>query len=156
MNLSRMESGTPFQYYIDGFTPSIADYVEKIDKERIAVAKALGVTVPTVTEWLDHEYGAKGANLFEAIKNNSNYEGISAPQFSDVKGKMSLRYVCEDVPTGLVPMSELGKKFGVPTPHMDAIITYAGALWEQDFRANGRTLAALGLDNLSQDEIRAL
>ena len=60
------------------------------------------------------------------------------------------------VPTGLVPVSVLGKKFGVKTPAIDTIINLADILFEADFRASGRNLAQLGLSQLSQEEIITL
>ena len=70
--------------------------------------------------------------------------------------KRSLRYVTEDVPTGLVPISELGKKFGVETPAINTIINLADILFDADFRAKGRNLDQLGLRDLSTEEIVAL
>ncbi|MEM7342967.1 MAG: NAD/NADP octopine/nopaline dehydrogenase family protein [Chloroflexota bacterium] len=156
LNLGRMESGQPFEYYVDGFSPSIAALVEKLDAERLAVAAAMGVTVPSVVEWLKSSYGAVGQNLYQALQNTVNYKGIDAPRLTSIEAKLGLRYVTEDVPTGLVPISELGKKFGVNTPAIDTIINLANILFEADFRANGRNLMQLGLADLSVTDIKAL
>jgi opine dehydrogenase len=156
LNLGRMESGHPFDYYIDGVTPSIANLLEKIDAERLGVAQALGVKVLSVVEWLDASYGAKGNNIFEALQDNTTYHGIKAPSFKNVEDKLGLRYVIEDVPTGLVPVSELGRKFGVPTPAIDSIIALADTMYGRNFRAEGRNLEKLGLSGKTQEEIKAL
>jgi len=153
LNLGRMESGQPFEYYIDGFSPSIAALVEKLDAERLAVASAMGITVPSVMAWLESSYGVVGENLYEALQNADNYRGITAPHLASVEAKKGLRYVTEDVPTGLVPVSELGRKFGVETPAIDTIINLADILFEANFRAGGRHLEQLGLQDLSLDEI---
>ena len=55
------------------------------------------------------------------------------------------RLVVEDVPMGLVPIAELGRAAGVPTPIMDAVITLCGALVKRDFRKEGRTLSPSAL-----------
>jgi opine dehydrogenase len=156
LNLGRMESGQPFDYYSDGFTPSIAALIEKLDAERLAVAGAMGVTLPSVVAWLESSYGAAGRNLYEAIQNTANYRGIKAPRLLELDDKLKLRYVIEDVPTGLVPVSELGQKFGVNTPAIDAMITLANIFFEADFRASGRNLEQLGLSNLTLEEILSL
>ena len=156
LNLGRMESGIPFDYYIDGFSPSIAALVENLDNERLQVAKALGVTLPSAVQWLDKTYGAKGANLFEALQNNVSYQGIKAPQFRDVKDKLGLRYVIEDVPTGLVPFAELGKKLGVATPAISSIINLADVIYNADFTATGRNLSQLGLQDMNPEQIKNL
>jgi opine dehydrogenase len=156
LNLGRMESGPSFEYYSQGFSPSIAALVEKIDAERLAVAAAMGVTLPTVVEWLESSYGVVGQNLYEALQKADNYKGIDAPRLASIEAKKGLRYVTEDVPTGLVPISDLGKKFGVETPTIDTIINLANLLFDADFRAGGRNLAQLGLADLSLEEIRNL
>ncbi len=156
LNLGRMESGQPFDYYIDGFSPSSAYTVEKLDAERLKVAEAVGVKLPTAVEWLESNYNAVGENLYEALQNNDSYRGIRAPLLTDIESKKGLRYVIEDVPSGLVPVSELGKKFGVETPTIDTIINLANTMFDADFRASGRNLDQLGLKNMTPDEIRNL
>jgi opine dehydrogenase len=156
LNLSRMESNQSFEYYTGGFSPSIAALVEKLDSERLAVAQAMGVSLPSVVQWLEDSYGVVGSNLYQALQTAPNYQGISAPMLGTIEAKLGLRYVTEDVPTGLVPVSELGKKFGVETPAIDTIIQLADILFEADFRANGRNLEQLGLADLSPEAITAL
>jgi opine dehydrogenase len=56
----------------------------------------------------------------------------------------------------LVPVSELGKKFGVETPAIDMIISLADVLFDADFRASGRNLDQLGLRDRSTEEIMTL
>jgi opine dehydrogenase len=156
LNLGRMESGVPFDYYIDGFTPSIAKLVEQLDSERLAVAKGMGIELPTVQQWLQSSYGCTGSNLYAALQNNQSYVGIKAPQLKHVDDKLQLRYVVEDVPTGLVPVAALGARLQIPTPTIDAIIDLANAFYRTDFRKTGRTLAQLGLEGYSLDELRNL
>lgn len=156
LNLGRMESSQLFEYYSEGISPSIAALIEKIDAERLAVAAAMGITLPTVVEWLASSYGVVGQNLYEALQNADNYRGIDAPRLASLEAKKGLRYVTEDVPTGLVPVSELGKKFEVETPAIDTIIDLANILFDADFRAGGRNLEQLGLADLSPEEIKNL
>jgi len=110
--------------------------------------------LPTAVEWLKNSYGAEGADLYEALQNNESYRGIKAPVLPDLEAKKGLRYVIEDVPSGLVPVSELGRKFGVPTPSIDAVIELANTIFEADFRTSGRNLTQLGLQDLTPDQIR--
>jgi len=156
LNLGRMESQQEYDYYIEGVTPSIAYLIEKLDIERLNVAKALGIKLPTVIEWLKSTYNTHGNSLHKALQNNQAYYGIKAPKLVDINAKKSLRYVVEDVPTGLVPVSELGKKLGILTPAIDTIISIANLMFDTDFRAIGRTLKQLGLENMSLEEIKRL
>lgn len=155
-NLARMETGPSFDYYIDGMSPTIAALVEKLDGERCRIAQAMGVEIPTAVEWLKLTYGAEGSGLFEAVQNNQAYVGIKAPQLKGVADKLGLRYVVEDVPTGLVPVSELGRKLGIPTPNIDLLIQVADMVYDRDFRSEGRTLQRLGLAELSTEQLKAL
>ena len=63
------------------------------------------------------------------------------------------RYVTEDVPVGCHVYHELGKKFGVPTPVIDSMITIASVMVGQDFYKTGVTLEDMGLSGVSKDEL---
>ncbi len=81
------------------------------------------------------------------IKFNPTYKDILAPT------TINHRYICEDIPTGLVPMSLFGKNLGISTPTIDYFIKEGSKLLDIDFRSEGRTLHKLGLspDNLISD-----
>jgi len=136
-----------FPHYYYGISRSIAGFLEKIDTERLEVARAYGVKVRSVKEWHEDNYGTKGANLFETLQKNSSYASIDAPRM------LQHRYITEDIPTGLVPISELGRAAGVKTPLMDMIIELGSTLLEIDFRKEGRNLRRLGLAGKTINEI---
>ena len=69
-----------FEYYTEGITASVSLILENMDKERIAVAEALGFRAMTAREWLYIAYDAAGRTLFEAMLNNRGYDGIMAPK----------------------------------------------------------------------------
>jgi len=149
LNAGRIESTSgQFQFYIEGVTPSVARVLEALDRERVTVAASLGVRATSAREWLDTAYNAVGSNLYEAIRNNESYRGISAP------GTLAHRYILEDVPMSLVPISELGRAFGVSTPVIDATIRLASTIHGTDYRANGRTVESMGLTGMSLPEIK--
>lgn len=150
LNAGRIESQSPFEYYSEGITPAVATVVERIDAERLAVADALGVAVPSISEWYTLCYGVHGRDLHEKVQRVTAYQGIKGPT------TLNTRYLFEDIPTGLVPLSLLGRALGVATPMMEAVITLGSALLGRDFRREGRTLEKLGLAGKSAQEIRAL
>lgn len=131
-----------FAYYHQGISPTVAHFLEKLDRERLAIAKAAGHPVESVLAWLRRSYETEGETLYAAIQNNTRYSGIDAPT------SMDTRYILEDVPNGLVPIEYLGQELGVPTPHMTAIIDLASLVYERDFRAQGRRF---GLQVLKQE-----
>lgn len=140
LNIVRVESGEKFKYYHEGITPKVAKVLEGLDQERVNIASKLGFSIPTALEWLNESYGLNGATLFEAIQANRSYSEIYAPV------ELDSRYVFEDVPMSLVPISELGKLADVETPVINSIIELATTLYEKDFRASGRTIESFGLN----------
>ncbi len=143
-------TGGEFEFYIDGVTPSTARLLERLDRERVTVATAMGVRAQTALEWLARAYSAHGEDLYEAIHDNPGYKGINAPR------SLRHRYIFEDVPYSMVPIAELGRRFGVDVWGMEAMIQLACVLHGTDYRYRGRTLARMGLEGLSLTEITNL
>lgn len=150
LNAARIEAEGDFDYYHDGLTPAVAKVLESMDRERVALARALGVPGQTAVEWLATAYGAEGATLREAVLNNHGYAGIKAPTTLDH------RYLYEDVPMSLVPMASLGRLLDVATPTIDHVIGLACILHQRDYWAEGRTAERLGLCGLTAAQIHAL
>ncbi|MDH7606060.1 MAG: NAD/NADP octopine/nopaline dehydrogenase family protein, partial [Melioribacter sp.] len=98
LNAGWIEDDAEFQFYVEGATPSVTKVLEKIDEERCNVMKVFGVEPLTSVNWLKYAYDVVGKNLYEAIHNNSGYQGILAPPSIDN------RYITEDVPMSLVPI----------------------------------------------------
>ena len=65
------------------------------------------------------------------------------------------RYVTEEIPYGLVPISEIASMLGIPTPNIDAIIALASTVNDEDYRATGRHLSSLGLGRMTPEELLA-
>lgn len=147
LNSGHIERGAPFDYYIEGITPSISRFLEKMDEERMKIAKALDVKTCSAKDWLYESYNAVGKNLYEAIQNNLGYKGLEAP-----KG-LNIRYIYEDVPYSLVPMSSLGKQLNIETSAIDSVIKLAELMTGKNFWKEGRTVERLGLDGLNSYEI---
>ncbi len=139
-----------FDYYLQGITPSIAELLERIDRERVAVATALGVHSVSAREWLYLSYDSPGRNLYEAIHNTESYRGIKAPQ------NIFHRYIFEDVPMSLVPLASIGAMLKVPTPMIELIIRLGSVMHNRDYWQEGRTAESLGLAGLSVKQIRQL
>ena len=136
-----------FQFYLEGISPAVARALEKIDAERCEVTTRLGVQAMGAKEWLDYAYDAAGEDLYDAIHKNEGYRGIMAPI------SIENRYIMEDVPMSLVPISCFGKKLGVETKVMDSIINIAGAVMGRNFWEEGRTIERLGVEHMSVEEL---
>jgi len=148
LNIGRVQSDKRgYRWYVDGITPGVAKLVKEIDKERLAIASAFGVKIFSAEEWLADSYKTHGQDLYEMIQNTDAYQEIMAPT------TIEARYVLEDVPMSLVPLSELGKAAGVPTPNIDAVIQLTSTVYDKDFRAAGRTLKTMGLEGMNKEQI---
>lgn len=138
----------PFQYYWEGITPSIGQFVEVMDQERIAIAREVGYHQRSVCEeYIDmYSCGKPGTPLYQLVRDNPGYDGIMCGS------TLKTRYVLEDVPYSLVALQSLGKITGVPTPCMDAIITIGRAIMG-DRMDEGRTVQALGLEGMDKEAL---
>ena len=147
LNSGHIERGETFEYYLEGITPSIGQMLEKLDTERMKVATALGIKAVSARQWLEESYGAKGESIYEAIQNNPAYKGLTAPKGLDT------RYIYEDVPCSLVPISSIAEKLGIETPAIDTVIRLANIMTGKNFLQDGRTVEKLGLKDMSVSQI---
>jgi len=141
---AKIEHQDDFQYYLD-FTPSIGAVVDALDKERMALAEAYGLTIRPLVEEYKHVYETEGDNMYEVITHCTKaYTGIKGQK------TMRTRYLQEDVPYSLVALQSMGKIAGIPTPGIDAIITIGRFIIpEMD---EGRTVKNLGLEGVSKED----
>jgi opine dehydrogenase len=150
-NAGRIEAGDGFDFYGDGVTPAVARVMAAHDRERMAVAAALGAQVPSLLEWIGSTYGVESDDVYDAIRR------LSAGVYGPVPAPSALehRFLAEDVECGAVPVAELGRRLGVDVAATANCVTLASALLDRDLRASGRTIDRLGLSGLGADEIVA-
>ena len=147
LNAATIERQSEFWFYRD-MTNQVANFIEKVDSERIAVGKAYGIDLLNVTEWIKFAYkDTVGDTLCERMKNNPAYHNIKAP------GTIYTRQLTEDIPTGVLPIMELGKAANIETPLLSSIVNIIESLLDMDLHTNGRSLKNLGLEGKSKDEI---
>lgn len=144
------KNGALFKYYYDAISPTVAKFLEKLDKERMNVAKALGIKAISIQDWFYEAYGIRADTLYDAIRNNKKYATVDAPT------TIQHRYIFEDIATGLVPIASLGEMLGVATPNIKLVIEQASSLLDVDFWETGRTVEKLGLKGLTADKITEL
>ena len=152
-NAGKIDRGESYKFYAEGVTPSVARLYQAINAERVAVAAALGASVPTLEDWFDRVYSVRGTDLVETcqlLTSNSDgpYQATGTPKSFDHK------YITEDVPVGLMPMSALGAASGVPTPTINALITLVRAMTGKDFSSEARTLDRMGIAGMDAPQIR--
>ncbi len=146
-NAATIERHDVFWFYRD-MTPEIANFIEEFDKERLAVGKVYGIDLLSVNEWISYAYPAtQGITLCEKMRNNPAYHDIKSPS------TIFTRQLTEDIPTGVLPIMELGEAAGVEVPLLRSMVDICSRLLRIDFRKDGRTLEHLGLAGKSKEEI---
>lgn len=146
-NAATIERNEEFWFYRD-MTEQVAEFIEKFDEERLAVGKAYGIDLLSVKEWIKFAYkDTVGETLCERMRNNPAYHDIKSPS------TIFTRQLTEDIPTGVLPIMELGKAAGVETPLLESMIHICEALLNMDLHSNGRNLKNLGLDGKNKQEI---
>jgi opine dehydrogenase len=152
-NAGRIESGDSYKFYAEGVTPAVARLYEAINAERVAVAAALGASVPTLADWFDRVYGVREATLVQTCQ-RLTYNSDGPYQATGTPKSLDHKFITEDVPTGLIPMSALGAAAGVATPAIDALVELVRRMTGKDFAADARTLDRLGLSGMDRPQIR--
>ncbi len=147
-NMARIDQGDDFLFYWDGVSPAVSKLIVAVDTERWTIGRKLGIDVMTLNQFYDNAYDVQGEELWEKMKSNLPYAEIFAPK------RLDTRLILEDMPTGIVPYSSLGKAVGVPTPACDALITLWNIVFERDFAEGARTLESMGLDKLGAEGLR--
>ncbi|MBQ3417907.1 MAG: NAD/NADP octopine/nopaline dehydrogenase family protein [Ruminococcus sp.] len=153
LNVARIEADPhqDYQYYKEGVTPTICHVLEQMDQERIAIAHALGFEQRTLRqEYIDmYSCGGPENTLYELLRNCDAYDGLMAQR------TLKTRYIMEDIPYSLVPISALGQIAGVPTPVIDTIIQLGRIMIGPELN-EGRTAAHLGIEGMSVNDLKML
>ena len=150
-NASPIDGKRQFLFYRDGATKRICELIENIQLELSSIFQNLGVSQINICKWAKNAYGVDSNDIYSAFQSIKEYGNISAPQ------ELATRYFLEDVPTGLVSMSSLGKTLGIKTPIIDSIINLSSILCGIDFKITGRNVNNLEiLDYIRQRKITNL
>ena len=137
-NLTRMEKGEQWLQY-GNITGAVGRLMEALDAERLAIARAYGVSVRTLHEHFRLSFAATGETMADMARSLSERGAdVAAPATLDS------RYVTEDVPYGLHPTVCLAKAAGLEAPLHEAGVRMFSALYGRDFAAENDLLPTLG------------
>ena len=149
-----------YSMYSHGLCPSICRTQYQFYKEECAIADAIGIKYPEyeyeqffsrrsilTAEYMGLDASGKDNVVFPLDKPCD--EGNTGPD------NINHRYITEDIPVGCKIYSELGRKFGVPTPVIDSMIVIGSAFHETDLRATSKySLDYLGIGEMTLPELR--
>lgn len=149
MNAGSIEHFDRWDIHNEGTQPSIRRVHDALDAERIAVREALGYAAPhfpladhyATSNWM---YG-----------NLAHDKLVDSGDWHEALNLSTHRYMSEDIAVGLALLASIGAWAGVATPVADGLIAIAGAAAGRDFRAEGRTFAALGLAGTPREALQA-
>ena len=150
LNADRITSGETFDFYTEGVTRRVAHVLAAADEERLRIADAYGEQVQSLTSWIDSAYGHRADTLERAVAGNPAYKGIRAPS------TIHHRYLLEDVPTGLIPLIELGAAARLAVPTLRFLVARAESALGMNLHEEARSLASLGLNGHSVAGIRSV
>jgi len=135
------------QHYAD-VTESMGRILEGVDEERLTVAKAYGIHIPSARKWLERAYGASGATLAEALNSCRAYQELG------IIDNINHRYIFEDARTSALPIAEFGRLAGIECPRLNGVVYMCSDLFPQArFYEDGRTLRNLGLEGMTVQDV---
>lgn len=137
-----------FSFYGDCCSTAVAKVEDSLDKERLAVGESLHMKLRTELEANNVLYNLHAKSMYDFNKGSDTHSKIkNAPTSSKA------RYITEDVPYLFVPFCELAELCGVDVPIAKSLVTLASCYNDEDYMKTGRTLAKMGFEHWSKQEI---
>jgi len=138
-----------FYFYKEGMSESVSKVQQKIDDERLEIARALDFQATPFIETVKIFYNME----VKSIKDFAETSPIHSSFGHDGPKNPRHRYVSEDCPYLLVPLYGFAKLLGVETPAIESIIRIASIYNDTDYLTQGRTLESLGLGGMDKGRI---
>lgn len=151
MNAGPLEHFPAWDIHNEGTQPSVRAVTTQLDNERMCIREALG-------------YGAPHFPLSDHYENDQWMYGDRSSHAKLVKSgdwreKIDLhehRYMREDTMLGLAFFASVADWAGVDAPVTKGLLAIAGAIVGEDLRQGQRTLASLGLDTMSREQLQEM
>ena len=144
-------------YSLYGFAlcPAIAEVQSVFWEEEKALAKAMGVGLCTVNyeDFFSRTtmYGKEYMGPDFAVPFEEKYENF----YGDGPFDLENRYITEDVPVGCYLIMQLGDKYGVDTPTVDAMAYLASTMLKRDLIKNSKyTLEYIDIDHMTDAQLQ--
>ncbi|ANS84872.1 NAD/NADP octopine/nopaline dehydrogenase family protein [Vibrio scophthalmi] len=137
-----------FNYYKDCCSISTAKAAAVMEKERLAVGEALGLTLKPELEAMNSLYDMNCTSVYDVNRTSETHGKLnSAPNSA------SNRYITEDAAYLLVPCYEFAQLANIDTPIITSCLHIDNAYNDTNYFETGRTLEKMGLSNLTIEEI---
>lgn len=103
----------------------------------MAVIRAMGIHGQSCLEIVNDAWSARYTDLLEGLLDVKAYKTSMGPPSTHY------RHFTEDLPYGICPIQKLGRRYGVPTPHTDAILTIYALALDLDIAASAPDFSTL-------------
>lgn len=154
-NVGWLESGQKFSFMQQAVSPTLSRYMEKMDRERLAVGEALGLVqgreMFDLFQQYEAEYGVSGKEtLHDVFMACDAYTHICGP--TELR---TARYIVEDVGMGLVPLVSVGEMLGIDMSYSKLIVDVCSKVLDLDFTSDSacRNVRNLGLEGMTAEQI---
>lgn len=152
MEVSEMEGtlGIPkgqYSMYKHGMCPAVCKVQLAFYREEQKIARALGVRM---AEHPEEHFFWKGGIM--GMEYWVPFVDVIMPPITG-PDSVEHRYFTEDIPVGTVARYRLAQKFGVEVPIIESLIRIGSATCGKDFLTEGLSLAELGIEDMSGEEI---
>jgi len=152
LNIAWVESRQgDFYFYKEGISPTIADLLEQMDEEKLAISSMFGLKVPRFVDTMKNFYNRQYDNILNFARKSPTHNAIKGTPKT-----LNTRYTLEDIPFGLVPWFSLASLAGIKVPVTETLIRLACLVYGVDFFTTGRTLEDMGLGELSLTQANQL
>lgn len=146
-----------YSLYAHGFCPAISEVQVDFYSEQKAVAEAAGTQIgPVDTDYFFSRssiYGPEYMGTGYKVPFSEDYRYKQEP-YGDGPFSMDNRYITEDIPIGCYLTKQLGEKFGVKTPMINAMIDLAEVMTRKPLcESVGYTLDFLGIGHMNKEKL---
>lgn len=143
-----------FSMYAHCLCPAIGMVAAEFwhEQEHIAEAMHVGIAPVKSEEYFSRStmYGHEYMGPDYAVP----FEEEIPHKYGDGPFSLENRYITEDVPVGCYMYQQLARKYGVPTPTIDALVHLASTIIGRDLTANGYTLDYVGIGHMSPEQLQ--
>lgn len=149
LNMGLLENfNGQFNYYKDCCSTATARAAAKMEEERQAIGKALGLNLRSELDMMNALYAMDCKTVYEVNRTSETHGKLnSAPNSSQN------RYITEDAAYLLVPCHDFGKLLGIETTIITSCLHIDNAYNEANYFESGRTLAKMGLAGMTVEEM---
>lgn len=149
MNAGPLQHFDQWDIHNEGTQPAIRAVTNRLDAERMAIREALGYNEPhfPLRDHYDNDQWMYG-DAHQALVDSGDWR-----EHIDLT---SHRYMREDTAMGLAFLVSVAGFAGVDAPVARGLLAMASAIVAEDLFAGSRTLGALGLADLSREQLAAM